>query len=174
MKKFYTLFCLIASCAVIIFIFNGCATIFGWGGSEMVNIRSKPDQANVTITDENGTKIFEGKTPTSIPLGKKKGYFSGKTYTLKISKDGFSDKIITIDTETNGWYIGGNLVFGGLIGWFIVDPLTGAMWTLDKNDVDVNLESTQQGMLLKSNGSGVILLQDVPNSLRSKMIKITE
>lgn len=29
----------------------------------------------------------------------------------------------------NGWYIG-NLLFGGIIGLLIVDPATGAMWTL--------------------------------------------
>ena len=34
--------------------------------------------------------------------------------------------------QWDGWYIGGNILVGGLIGWFIVDPLTGAMYTLPK------------------------------------------
>jgi hypothetical protein len=30
----------------------------------------------------------------------------------------------------DGWYLG-NIVFGGLVGLLVVDPLTGAMWKLD-------------------------------------------
>jgi hypothetical protein len=39
-----------------------CATIMGKSGPETLNIRSAPDQASVSITDESGVKIFEGKT----------------------------------------------------------------------------------------------------------------
>jgi len=156
------------------FLINGCATIFGWSAPEVVNIRSTPDQANITISDESGTKIFEGKTPTNVSLKKRKGYFSGKTYSVKITKDGFSDKTIILNTQTNGWYIGGNLVFGGLIGWLIVDPLSGAMWTFDTNDIDVTLDTSKLGMLSNSGDTRVILLKDVPVSLRSRMIKITK
>lgn len=63
----------------------GCATIMGKSAPETLNIRSTPEQARVVIADESGTKIFEGKTPTSLPLEKKKGYFSGKKYTVKIT-----------------------------------------------------------------------------------------
>ena len=44
-----------------------------------------------------------------------------------------------IPYDVSGWYAGGNLFFGGLIGYLIVDPMTGAMWTL--KDLHVNLES---------------------------------
>jgi hypothetical protein len=156
-------------CVVLI----GCATIFGKGGAETVNIRSMPDQAIVVITDESGTKIFEGITPTNIPLEKKKGFFSGKTYSLKISKEGYTDKLVQIDTKTNGWYLGGNLIFGGLIGWFIVDPATGAMWTLDTNDVDVTLDSAKPAAsLLQFGETKIVLLQDVPAELRNRMVKL--
>lgn len=154
-------------------IFTGCASIFGWGRPEELNIRSAPEQASIVIVDETGTKIFEGKTPTIISLEKKKGYFKGKKYSVTISKDGFADKTIAIDTTPNGWYIGGNLLFGGLIGWLIVDPLTGAMWTLDTNEVNVTLES-QPAASLDSNEAKVVLLKDVPDSLRDKMVRITE
>jgi hypothetical protein len=155
---------------IILLLINGCATIFGWSGEEVVNIHSTPEQATVLITDQDSVLIYDGITPAIVPLEKYNGYFSGKTYTLKISKEGYSNKIIVIDTQTNGWYLGGNLVFGGLIGWFIVDPLTGAMWTFDNNDVNVNLELAKQGSLIKENELGIMLLQDVPNSLQEKMI----
>ena len=174
MRKHFAFFCLITFGTIAAVIFSGCATIFGYAGSETVNIKSTPDQANVLITDETGVKVFEGTTPTIVPLEKKKGYFSGKTYTLEISKVGYADKTITIDTKADGWYIGGNLVFGGLIGWLIVDPLTGAMWTLNTNKVDVTLQSAKEGMLMKANKNGIVLLKDVPASLRNKMVRVTE
>jgi hypothetical protein len=174
MKKLSILLLLFVSTFLFILFINGCATIFGWGGSEEVNVRSNPDQAILTITDESGTKVFEGNTPTIVSLEKKKGYFSGKTYTLIISKEGYTDKTISIDTKANGWYLGGNLIFGGLIGWLIVDPLTGAMWTFDNNEVDVTLESQKEGSLESSNQVKVVLLKDVPESLRAKMIPVNK
>jgi len=53
----------------------------GKSAPESLSIRSHPDQADVTITDEKGTKIFEGKTPTTVALEKKKL----KTFTLQIT-----------------------------------------------------------------------------------------
>jgi len=35
------------------------------------------------------------------------------------------------------WYLAGNIVFGGIAGWLIVDPLTGAMWRLSPKEVNV-------------------------------------
>jgi len=146
----------------------------GKGGPETLNIHSSPDQASVVITDETETKIFEGKTPIALPLEKKKGYFSGKKYTVKIAKTGYAEQTITVDTRANGWYIGGNIIFGGLIGWLIVDPATGAMWTLDTNEVNVTLEASKHGAIMEPNKASIVLLQDVPLSLRDKMVKVSQ
>jgi len=153
----------------------GCATIMGNSGPEALNVRTSPDQATVVITDEEGTKIFEGKTPTTIPLEKRKGYFSGKTYRVTISKSNFEEQEIAVDTRANGWYVGGNILFGGLVGWLIVDPATGAMWTLDTNEINVNLsETTKQGSILDPTKSGIVLLDDVPSFLRDKMVVVAK
>lgn len=146
-----------------------CATIFGQSSPELVDMRSSPDQAAVTVTDEAGAKVFEGKTPTTVTLAKKRAFFGGKTYTVKIQKDGFAAQTVTVDTRLNGWYLAGNIVFGGLIGWLIVDPATGAMWTLDKNKVDLTLEALIQGAITDQNGVNIVLLKNVPLSLVSKM-----
>lgn len=151
---------------------TGCATIMGQSSAETLSVRSAPDQASISITDESGTKVFEGKTPTTLPLEKKKGYFSGKKYSVIIKKEGFGDHTITVDTKVNGWYIGGNLLFGGVIGWLIVDPATGAMWKLDTNEINVTLnEVKQDGAAI--NGTSIVLLDDVPMSLRSKMVRVS-
>ena len=150
-----------------------CATLVGKSSPETLNVISTPDQAIVVITDETNTNIFEGKTPTVLSLEKKKGYFSGKKYTVKISKEGYAEHSVTVDTTASGWYIGGKFIFGGVIGWFIVDPATGAMWTLDTNEINVTLEASKQGALIYPNKTGVVLLQDVPLSLRDKMVKVS-
>lgn len=164
--------CITTLCLVTI-LAVGCASIIGKGGPQTLNVRSNPDQADISISDEGGASIFSGKTPTTVSLEKKRGYFKGKKYMVKIAKPGFVAQTVVVDTRANGWYIGGNLIFGGLIGWLIVDPLTGAMWTLDTKEVNVALEpSTQTG------GAGqldlkVVLLQDVPVSLRTNMIRVS-
>lgn len=166
-------------CKAIIILFAstamiGCATIMGKGAHESLNVRSNPDQANIVIIDESGIRIFEGKTPTSLPLEKKKGYFSGKKYFVNIKKDGYAEQVITVDTKVNGWYVGGNLLFGGVIGWLIVDPATGAMWKLDTNEIDVILEAPKQGTVIKRDTARIVLLEDVPLSLREKMVKVSQ
>lgn len=173
MKKRNQLLFNVVACFVVAAFIIGCATIIGKGGTETLNINSAPEQADVVIIDEAGNKIFETKTPTSLPLEKKRGYFKGKKYTVKISKAGYAEQIVTVNTRVGGWYIGGNLIFGGLIGWLIVDPLTGAMWTLDTRVINATLEASKQGAMIDPNKAGIVLLQDVPLSLRDKMVKVT-
>lgn len=165
-------------CKVLVSLFTltiliSCATIMGKNSPETLNIRSTPDSGDVVIIDEGGTKIFEGKTPTIVSLEKKRGYFRGKKYTVKISKSGYAEQTVTVDTKVNGWYIGGNLLLGGLIGWLIVDPATGAMWRLDTNELNVTMEASQRSNQMESFQVGIVLLKDVPQSLRDKMVKVS-
>ncbi len=183
MKK--TVAWLLALCFIPCIILS-CASIIGKGGPQTLNIRSAPDQCEVSILDEKGTKVFAGQTPTTVALEKKKGYFSGKKYTVKIAKAGCIDKTVTVDTNVNGWYVGGNLIFGGLIGYLIVDPLTGAMWSLDTNEINVTMEPAkepvvepvkepgQESSIAKPIDLNVVLLQDVPTAFRTSMVRIVQ
>jgi hypothetical protein len=53
---------------------------------------------------------------------------------LTLEKEGYDKEEVNIEGDANAWYIAGNLVFGGLIGWLIVDPATGAMLAKPVND----------------------------------------
>jgi hypothetical protein len=150
---------------------TGCATIMGKGGPENLSIKTVPEKAKVVIYDEKGDKVFEGESPTIVSLEKKKGFFKGKSYTVVISKPGYKEKTVKVNTTPNGWYILGNLVFGDLIGWLIVDPLTGAMWTFDTKDINVNLENTKTSDSLNLR---VVTIDEVPPHLRSKLVKISD
>lgn len=160
---------------IAVFVLSGfvcsCATIVS-KSSRPITISSVPEQANVVITDETGTKIHAATTPTTVTLKTGAGYFQGKEYAVLVSKEGYQDQTVRISKTLNGWYIG-NIVFGGLIGWLIVDPISGAMWTLSPQQVNVSLEQLKTSMAVEDDGSfTVVLLQDVPADMRSDMVRI--
>ena len=159
----------LSSLSCILLLVASCASIIG-KSVYPVAITSKPDQADITIVDETGKTVFAGKTPTTVSLSTKAGYFQGKDYTVTFSKPGYAKQTAQIKRGVSGWYIAGNLVFGGLIGWLIVDPLTGAMWTLP--DETTATLSPQMSMQHSDVSMQVVLLDDVPNSLRSKMVRV--
>ena len=155
--------------AIILLLTVGCASIVS-KSNYPVTITSSPEGAIITITDKYGRHIFKGKTPTTITLSSKAGFFSGASYTVKFEKPGYEPQTLVINAELDGWYIG-NIFFGGLIGFLIVDPATGAMWKLPPI---VNATLSEKTTLLIINGRElkIVLLEDVPIKLRSQMIRI--
>ncbi len=126
------------------------------------------------VTDEKNNVVFKGKTPTTVTLEKSDGsYWGGKDYVVEITKDGYEDQSISIQSHPNGWYLAGNFVFGGLIGWFIVDPLGGAMYTLSPEQVSASMgEKTAHNNRATDGSISIVLLQDVPESLRKEMKRL--
>ncbi len=120
----------------ILLILISCASLIK-GGKEEIFIVSEPvENAKITIFDMNKKYVVKkGKTPIRIQLKTGAGYFKSAFYKVTIEADGYKKKEILLDTTHRllGWYGCGNACFGvfGLIGWIIVDPATGAMWTLD-------------------------------------------
>lgn len=158
---------------ILVIVFAGCATIVG-DKTHLMPINSTPSSATVLITDEKGMQVFKGQTPTTVMLQKSDGsYWGGKNYTVKISKEGYDAQVIAVTSSPNGWYIAGNLVFGGLIGWFIVDPLNGAMYNLSPAQINASLgEKSAYNNNFSDGAISVVLLEDVPQQLRDKMIRI--
>jgi hypothetical protein len=97
----------------------------------------------------------------------------GKSFTVTISKEGYETQVIPIESSANGWYIGGNFIFGGLIGWFIIDPLNGGMYTLSPEEVSAGLgEKTTHNNTATDGSISILLIQDVSLPLISKIEKI--
>lgn len=154
---------------VFVFFSTGCASIIGKGSPQTVTINSNPSEASLKIENlRNGNTIYKGKTPYTATLKRGAGYFKSARYNVIIEKDGYKSRQVTIEGSPNGWYIGGNLLFGGLIGWLIVDPLTGAMWTLSPEYINADL-SSNSALLNTDKGLTVVLKSDVPEALLSKM-----
>lgn len=150
-------------------LITGCASIVG-DKEETVTIKSSPKDANITITDERSEEIYSGNTPTTVQLQKSDGsYFGGKTYSVKLTKDGYKPHTTQIGSSPSGWYIGGNIVFGGLIGWLIVDPLTGAMYNLSPDTINASLGESIATTAKGNSEIKFVMIEDVPSHMRDDM-----
>ncbi len=142
---------------------GGCASIIK-GTTQNVSIKSNPTSAGVKVyKSEGGVLVGEGTTPYLVELKRGSGFFSGGRYRVVVEKPGHAKKEIEITASANGWYIAGNLLLGGLIGWLIVDPATGAMWSLEPDDVTIEL-GPQQG-----EKTAVLLKDELPPELQARM-----
>lgn len=115
--------------AALVYGLYGCASIVS-DHNYAVSVVSDVPGTEFVVKNKSGQIITKGTTPTIINLESSSGYFSGERYTFEARNKGYEDGLTTIQSSVSGWYIGGNILFGGLIGWFIVDPLTGAMYNL--------------------------------------------
>jgi hypothetical protein len=152
---------------------SACATIVG-NPTQLIPIASTPSDAQIVVVDETGAEVFKGATPTTVTLQKSTGrYWGKKDYKVTISKDGFKPQVIPLTATANGWYMFGNLIFGGLIGYFAVDPFNGNMYTLAPENVAAALANDTAHINKAIDGSiSIVLLQDVPASLKDKLIRI--
>jgi hypothetical protein len=159
---------------VLVVVCSACATIVGQP-TQTLPISSAPSEASITVVDETGVEVFKGATPTSVTLQKSTGkYWGKKSFTVTITKPGFQSQVIPVTASANGWYIAGNFVFGGLIGWFIVDPLNGNMYTLSPEAVAGSLATAKSAHnnTARDGSIAVMLIEDVPAALRSQMVSV--
>ncbi len=146
---------------------SGCASIVS-DSSYPVAINTVPVGAEFVITNDKGQQIHSGTTPSTVTLKSGDGFFSSASYTLSFSKDGYSQKQVEISSSMDGWYIG-NIVFGGLIGLLIVDPMTGAMWKLPESHM-TTLDQTVA--TAESKDLKVVTIDTIPEEERAKLEKI--
>lgn len=164
---------------------SGCASIIKGGGPQAFNVRSQPPGADVqVIMIPEGIVVSAGKTPYTAMLPKKRGFFQGAKYRVILQMPGYQQSEAFLDTSANGWYIAGNLLFGGLIGWLIVDPATGAMWSLDSEFIEMPLSPASPSAppakvpaatpvsSLDGSAIGVLSLAEVPASARGHMVPL--
>src|SRR5262249_47695485 len=92
----------------------------------------------VRIYDAKDVEVHHQTTPFTVALDRGRGFFAAEYYTFKATGSDGRPIVVTRKAGFAGWYFG-NLLFGGLIGIVIVDPLTGAMWEFDG---DVKMDPT--------------------------------
>lgn len=123
---------------LLLTLLSGCASIVS-GGPENLTISSNPSDANMTICNERtGQCLTNAKTPYTASLERDQGFFKAAKYKIRCEKEGYTPLEKSISANVNGWYFG-NIVFGGLVGLLIVDPATGAMWSLPEKNLIMDL-----------------------------------
>ena len=151
------------------FLCSGCASII-CGSEKTINVTSSPIEAQFAISNAKGNVVAKGLTPTNVTLKRGSGWFKAGDYTIKLSKVGYKDTVVPIAQGIEGgWYGLGNIVFGGLIGWVIVDPLTGAMYNI--KDVNVSLLPVESAMLYPDNRP-FLTIDQIPEHLRPNLVRI--
>ena len=149
----------------------GCASIIS-RRVYPVTITSEPDDAKITIVNKSGQTVFSDRTPITVQLRAGNSYFQGNDYTITFEKEGYVKSTAQVKRDLDPWYVVGNIGVGHLIGWLIVDPMTGAMWTLEDH-VHINLQSLPSSTSLKNeDGLHIISLDDVPTELRPYLVRI--
>jgi len=152
--------------AMALALIAGCASIIS-DSKYPVTISSEPLGAEITIRNRAGFTIFAGTTPTTVNLEAGAGYFKGANYTVIFNKEGYTSFSGQIARNIDGWYLG-NFFLGGLIGFLIVDPATGAMWKLE----DMHMDMVRLYSSLPKQGLHVVMLKDIPVPLRPKLIRV--
>jgi hypothetical protein len=80
--------------------------------------------------------MASGNAPCEIELSRGAGYFRLAEYTVRVSAEGYPTKEVPLSAGLNGWYWG-NLFLGGGLGMFVVDPLTGTMFSHPDTHIDM-------------------------------------
>lgn len=142
------------------------------GSTQTLTFKSVPDEAQIIITDKSGEKVHAGVTPATVTLKRGMGYFKSAAYDVTFKKDGFQKKTVQVTASVNGWYVA-NLIFGGIVGLLIVDPATGAMYTLSPSDINATLDANQTAAQKGQQSLTVMLVKDIPVEMMDRAKYIT-
>lgn len=146
---------------------SSCASIVS-KNAYPVSINSAPNQAKVTIVDQKGVNIYSGKTPVTVELKSSASYFKRATYLLTLEAEGFEKKVVPIEFKVDGWYWG-NFLFGGLIGFLIVDPASGAMYKLKTPPINESLIPSTSD-LEKGEQFEIRTIDQIPDSWKENLV----
>lgn len=136
----------------------GCATILS-KVDYPVNLVSEAEGTKVSVVDEMGVTVFTGTTPAQVTLPAGKSYFNALEYSFIFQKEGQAAQTVKIKGELDPWYFG-NILFGGIPGLLIVDPLTGAMFKLPETITPTGVPAKKAETDDKSANSVYIMTTD--------------
>lgn len=166
MLKHICLMAMLSVCTAV----SGCATIVH-SGPRAVPIASSPPGAKVSIYDRSNRLVMMNTTPFVAQLPIKSGYFKSQSYRLDFELPGHTPVSAQLNSSVSGWYFA-NLLFGGVIGMLIVDPLTGAMFNLTPEKIEQSLTPAQADTIHSGKGILVVLTSQVTDGERSQMAPV--
>jgi hypothetical protein len=113
-------------------LLTGCASVM-CGSKQAVSIDSRPRGADVLVYNSQCEVVFQKTTPCVATLPRRHGDAKSGNYVILIKKEGYEPAQIPLAGRVNtAYYL--NILCGGV--GFLVDPITGAMWTLQPQTAD--------------------------------------
>lgn len=174
MKNVRSARCILAAGIVgISFFAGGCASIVH-SGNRLISINTDPPGATASIRKAGGTAIDDvvvvNKTPCTVSLDPRGGYFRGQSYTLRLELAGYETAEVQLTPKMSGWYWG-NIIIGGLIGMLAVDPATGAMWNIAPDKIDQKLPA-RSALIKNQTGFVVVLAAELTPAEREHAVRV--
>lgn len=109
-------------------LLGSCASIFNTPTTD-VKFTSFPI-ADIEVADAlTGAVLHKGKTPITLNLQNSAGYFQSASYKITFKTADGLERVFNLRSKIHGAYWL-NILFGGPIGMFVIDPNTGSMYTL--------------------------------------------
>ena len=133
-----------------------------------MNLSTAPQDTKIIIENHKGENVYRGLSPVIISIKSSNGIIEPAEYRIYVDTEGCKKHIINIRCNNDEWYIG-NIAFGKLINWIVVEPCTGNMWMLTKNINDY-LSIKQPTSACKK--LCISTRKQVPRELENKLIKI--
>lgn len=125
-KKYLVLILMCSSAALL----TSCASIMETP-LHSVRIDSEPQNVSYTIIDKDGDQVATGTTPDTVVLRTSAGIFQKSRYYVDFESPGYVSQTKKLDAKIAPWYWINVIVYvPGFLGALIIDPFTGAMFTL--------------------------------------------
>ena len=123
----------------MVILFSGCATLRSKSVYN-IPINTTPSNAIVNVFDKKGNEIIRTQSPDTLVLKASLSYFKRAEYVIMVSHNGFQTKKETLYFVMDGKYIDNIYWLHFMpIGFLLIDPVSGAMWMPEKQELEVIL-----------------------------------
>ena len=121
-------------------LFSGCATIRS-NSICSIPISTIPEGANISVTDRKGKIVINSQSPDTLVLKASAGYFKRAQYLIEVSHDGYQTKKETLYfvMDIKNYSMNFLLLYFMPLGFLVVDPISGAMWMPEKQEIEIIL-----------------------------------
>lgn len=160
---------LTAASLVATMAMTSCATVFN-RPVQPVKVTSEPSGMSFTVKTPDGEVVGQGVTPGEVRLKTSSAYFRPATYQFEFRRGGKLIGTRTLTGELSGWYVG-NVLIGGLIGMIVIDPLSGAMFTLP-NDVHQSGAPLASIEMTEGRSLAVVSIDTLSSDERARLVRL--
>lgn len=161
---------------------SGCTTIVDHmvdNINDVIGVKSTKEQqssskghvsanAQVNVVVHGEKHVSESAVPAKISL--KNQSSSGwvvTNYTIRISLPKYYASNITLKKTSDGWHVSNYLGLGKVIGWIIINPANGGVYTLSPDQLPT--PPSRKRAVQVANHISILTIDSVPKSLQSKM-----